>query len=429
MGSACSYREFDDPAPTNSNIRGPSRAESAVVLATGAVIMFIAVLYFFVHGQTYVHIDAIAHVNKARGIFDNFTPGLKQLGSIWLPLPHILVAPLAWFDVLWATGLAGSILSAICFVGTGWFLFASATRCAGTRIAGWLAFLFFAFNPRIVYLFTTPMTEPLMILCASGLVYFLICWIQTERWQPLALAALTALGGTLTRYEGWAIGAASVALVFAAARRQRWVTTLLYAASVCLGPLLWMLYNLAYFDDPLMFTYGPGSARDYAAEHFFSTGKAFVTAGSWTQSLSTYFIDVAYCVNPLILWLAIAGVVLYGLSSSPAEWRLKSTLLVLAAAPFAFYVYSLYSNTVPILMPGLVRSEPVSIFNVRYGTIMVATLPIYAAVALNFVFCRAGTRRKLSFLMLVPLMFPDPTPEASRESIAGQFTNNLFYTE
>src|SRR5438046_753997 len=139
------------------------------VLTAGGIIIWTALAFFFSRGQTYVHIDAIAHVNKARGLFDNFTPGLKQLGSIWLPLQHLLIAPLTWFDALWVTGLAGSLLSAACYAGTGWFLFASALRCTGARIAAWAAFLLFALNPRTIYLFTTPMTEPLMIFCAAGL--------------------------------------------------------------------------------------------------------------------------------------------------------------------------------------------------------------------------------------------------------------------
>src|SRR5436309_12041134 len=100
-----------------------------IVGVIASVIIVNAFLFFLSRGQTYVHIDAIAHVNKARGLFDNFTPGLKQLGSIWLPLPHLLIAPLTWFDVLWTTGLAGSFLSAACYVGTGGFLFESAFRC------------------------------------------------------------------------------------------------------------------------------------------------------------------------------------------------------------------------------------------------------------------------------------------------------------
>jgi len=60
----------------------------ASVAAISSVIIVNAFLYLLYRDQTFVHIDAIAHVNKARGLFDNIEPGLRQLGTVWLPLPH-----------------------------------------------------------------------------------------------------------------------------------------------------------------------------------------------------------------------------------------------------------------------------------------------------------------------------------------------------
>src|SRR5438552_11849814 len=153
-----------------------------IVGVIASVIIVNAFLFFLSRRQTFVHIDAIAHVNKARGLFDNFAPGLRALGTVWLPLQHILVAPLAAVDVLWRSGAAGSIVSVACFVGTCIFLFRTGYEWTGSRIAGWLAFLLFALNPRLVYLFTTPLGEPLTIFCATGLVYYLVRWTQDEQW-------------------------------------------------------------------------------------------------------------------------------------------------------------------------------------------------------------------------------------------------------
>ena len=89
------------------------------------------------------------------------------------------------------------------------FLFLTGLEWTGSRIVGWLAFLLFALNPHLIYLFTTPENEPLMILCATGLVYYLVRWIQDENWRDFALAALFAFAGTWTRYEGWAMAAAA----------------------------------------------------------------------------------------------------------------------------------------------------------------------------------------------------------------------------
>src|SRR3954471_17226116 len=108
-----------------------------LVAAIAALIIVNAFLYFLAHDQTFVHIDAIAHVNKARGLFDNLTPGIRQLGSIWLPLPHLLIVPLTAINSLWTSGAAGSLLSLACFVGTSMFLFSTGYAWTGAKFVGW----------------------------------------------------------------------------------------------------------------------------------------------------------------------------------------------------------------------------------------------------------------------------------------------------
>src|SRR6266481_3216146 len=125
------------------------------ILVFSSIIIVNSFLFLLWRDQTFVHIDAIAHVNKARGLFDNLEPGLRQLGTVWLPLPHLLIAPLAAIDPLWRSGAAGSLLSAICFIGTSVFLFLTGLEWTGSRIVGWLAFLLFALNPHLIYLFAT----------------------------------------------------------------------------------------------------------------------------------------------------------------------------------------------------------------------------------------------------------------------------------
>jgi hypothetical protein len=405
------------------------KKDQRLIGAISALIILGAFLFLLYKGQTFVHIDAIAHVNKARGLFDNVTPGIRQLGSIWLPLPHLLILPLTAIDSLWTSGAAGSLLSLVCFVGTSIFLFSTGSLWTGTKFVGWMAFLCFALNPRLIYLFTTPMTEPLMVFCAAGLFYYLFRWSEEGTWAPFAMAALMAFAGTLTRYEGWALAGMAVVIVPIVARRQRLASTILFAGAACTGPMLWMLYNMVYFDDPLMFAYGRGSARDYAQEYFFRTGKTFATAGKFWDSLASYFIDVAYCVNPAVLWLGLIGLMITLTLLRTRYWRPAFIFALGAIVPFSFYVYNLYSNSVPLLLPGLVKDEPDSIFNVRYGTVMAATIPLFAAICLFHIIRQVERKRAFSFLLLAPMFLPDPTPVASRERASEQLTRNLFYTE
>ncbi len=398
------------------------RRDHVLVAAIAALISVNAFLYFLWRDQTYVHIDAIAHVNKARGLFDNFEPGLRQLGTVWLPLPHILMAPLAAIDPLWRSGAAGSIVSIFSFIGTGVFLFLTGYIWTGSRITAWLAFLLFALNPHLIYLFTTPENEPLMILCASGLLYYLVLWTRDEDWRSFAMAALFVFAGTWTRYEGWALAAAVAVLIPFIARKHRLASTILFTGAASAGPMLWMLYNMVYFDDPLMFGYGIGSAQNYATVQFPSAGK-------WWYSTWTYFMDTAYCLNSGVLWIGVAGLILSLVFISRRYWQPTMVLITGCFAMFGFYVLNLYSNMVPVALPGMFKNDPQSVMNVRYGSVMASTIPLFGALFVFIVWQHIERHRAFSLFLLTPFLMPDVTPAASREPVDQQFTQNLFYTE
>ncbi len=65
---------------------------------------------------TTIYNDAMSHLNVARLVVDNMQPGFAQLGSVWLPMNHILSLVFVWNDMLWHTGLAGSLISMIAFM-------------------------------------------------------------------------------------------------------------------------------------------------------------------------------------------------------------------------------------------------------------------------------------------------------------------------
>jgi len=74
-------------------------------------------LFYVNHqGWTLYYGDAEAHLNIARRVMDSRTPGYDQLGTSWLPLPHVLTLALVNNDRLWLNGLAGAIPSAACYI-------------------------------------------------------------------------------------------------------------------------------------------------------------------------------------------------------------------------------------------------------------------------------------------------------------------------
>ena len=123
----------------------------------------LAVFYFWRNGYLHWYGDAAAHLNIARRILDGRNPGYEQIGTVWLPLPHLLMMPFASVDALWQSGLAGAIPSAICFVAAGLLLFLIARHCFDCHQAAWCGLLLFALNPNLLYLQSLAMTEAIFV--------------------------------------------------------------------------------------------------------------------------------------------------------------------------------------------------------------------------------------------------------------------------
>jgi hypothetical protein len=57
-----------------------------------------AFVYFLNSGLSLSYNDARSHLDIGRRVVEGLKPGLAQLGSVWLPLPHILMIPTIWND-------------------------------------------------------------------------------------------------------------------------------------------------------------------------------------------------------------------------------------------------------------------------------------------------------------------------------------------
>ena len=68
-----------------------------LVTVLSAVSVF-AFLYYMDNGLGLSYNDARSHLDIGRRVVEGLKPGLAQLGSVWLPLPHILMIPtiLSW---------------------------------------------------------------------------------------------------------------------------------------------------------------------------------------------------------------------------------------------------------------------------------------------------------------------------------------------
>ncbi len=203
----------DPRAEQTERWRIPGLAHGIVGLVIAGVTCA-SLRFFYTHGLSNLYGDGLAHMEGARRIFDSTTPGYEEIGSVWLPLYHLICAPLAQNDFLWRTGLAGGIVSSIAFALTAYLLFRLAAELNQNVSAGLLALAGVLLCPSLLYLASTPLTEPLALLWAVLVVYALFRYAQSGSWKALVGAALAAFAGTLTRYEGWNILPFAVLLVF-----------------------------------------------------------------------------------------------------------------------------------------------------------------------------------------------------------------------
>src|SRR5690349_3864679 len=90
--------------------------ETALLAWLAACVSIFSFLFYFRRGEVLLYGDAVAHINIARRVFDSRTPGLLQLGTVWLPLPHLLMIPFLLSDWMWRTGVGGSIPSMAAYV-------------------------------------------------------------------------------------------------------------------------------------------------------------------------------------------------------------------------------------------------------------------------------------------------------------------------
>ena len=354
-------------------------------------------LYYYAHrGEILIHGDATAHINIARRVFDSLTPGPLQLGTVWLPLPHLLMMPFIYSDQLWQSGVGGSIPSMCAYVLgvlgivrlVGGLLESDARTRPMAHLGAWIAAFAYGANPNLIYMQATALTEPLYLaFFIWALVYFAeflraLGEKQSEGAPEPATRALRRCAycvacAEMTRYDGWFLAGVIGVILIALAVRQREdrtlrVSTLKFLIGIAVLPALWLIYNAAVYGNALDFANGPYSAKAIELR-VAAPNPAF--HNFWLGGL--YFLKSAQITLAVGNWGRwwLAGAILAACAAFCVLRSRIAPVLLLLWAPLPFYAYSISYGWVPLHVP---MWWPHAVFNQRFG---LELLPMFAVSA------------------------------------------------
>jgi hypothetical protein len=207
---------------TNHDRVGEASSNRLAWWCAAAVVLWgiVAALVYYHQGLTLSHYDAKGHLVVARRVLDSLTPTWRQIGAVWLPLPHLLNLLPVQIDWLYRTGASGVLISILASGLAAYGATRIVLHATGSRSAAVLAVAVIASNPNLLYLQSTPMTEPLLIGLLMLATWRLQVWVDEDTPRTLELAGWTLVGAALTRYEAWPFIVAAMILAAFARWRQ-----------------------------------------------------------------------------------------------------------------------------------------------------------------------------------------------------------------
>jgi hypothetical protein len=305
----------------------------------------------------------------ARRIIDSLTPGWQQVGAVWLPLPHLLNMLPVQIDAMYRSGGSAIAISVLSMTLATWAMSSTIIRATGSRSGAIAASALLLLNPNVLYLQSTPMTEPLLFATTMISIALAARWLDdSARWPTAPGLALAA--ACVTRYEAWPMTAGVIVLSaavllrrgvgFAAATLACARLSLFPAAAVALFLVnsrwtvgAWFISSGFFVAENTEALGHPLAAWDQLREGLYRvSGSALV----WSAYAGTALTIVAFARSrpraPLVLFLALAAAAALPLSAyvqgHPFRIRYDLPLVVACAALAGAGIGLLWSRAQPI---------------------------------------------------------------------------------
>lgn len=288
--------------------------------------------------------DAVSRIVKSREFIDSQRPGISNIGTVWLPLPQLLLIPFVSIDSLFFSGIAGAIVGIPCLVGTGLLLFAIIRRITRSQPIAFLGACLFTLNPNVIYMALTPMSESSLFLLITLGGYALLRWLESDSMKWLLLCTISVMLATLCRYEAWIL-APFVVLVAASRESRTWreskrlsviriaaISTIPFA-----GIASWFIWNAAHYGDALNFIHWSASIGASSSNSSFQY-RPLADIILFGRAILTIF-------GPVLL--LVTGVAFIRFRHKPVEWG-QIVLLSFFGLPTLFVLVALLTGNAQI---------------------------------------------------------------------------------
>jgi hypothetical protein len=348
-----------------ARLRSSPLIDRLAPLLTGlaALLAGTAGAWFYSAGDLAIsHFDARAHLVVARRILDSLTPGWQQIGAVWLPLPHVLNMLPVQVDAWYRSGVSAIGISVMSSGVAAWALSRFIQTATGSAAGGVAGAALLLANANLLYIQSTPMTEPLLLATALLSLALTATWIDRGAhgwpWGPgLALTATC-----LTRYEGWLMAASAIVLTSLVLLRRGTPLAVVIRASLKLSVI--PIIAIVLFTANSRWTIGSWFIpRDFFVPENDARGNAGL---AWKQVIESVYL----LSGPTYVWPGYAGALGVALAFVLSRRRSMSVLILAlaAAAALPWYAY--------------LQGHPV---RVRYGLLLVAACAALAGTGIGLI--------------------------------------------
>ncbi len=384
----------------NNNLKKGSiwleRNSLILIIPALSAISIYSFIFYYQNGLGLAYNDARSHLDIGRRVVEGLNTGIAQLGSVWLPLTHILMIPTVWNDFMWHSGLAGALPSMLAFVGTGILIYYFLKEL-NIGLSGRLVGIFvFAANLNILYLQSTAMTELVLLGTMTAGSYYFLLWHKNRNIVYLLESAFWIMLSTLVRYDGWFLFFLAAVMIFIGMLRAKGYKvaegmTVMFCTLAGFGIFLWFLWNLLIFKDALYFIFGPYSA--YSQQTQLEAAGVLATKRNWLYSATIYTYALAYNSGAFNLILGFVGAIYLWIDKKNTSVVRAATLILIA--PILFNILALYLGHSVLYIQGISGN---TWFNVRYGIMMMPSLAIFIGYLV-------GRAEKMRYVLVGLLVF------------------------